>query len=504
MLLCPNQHDNLEGLSNCKVCGLPVLDVPAQFDSLADSLVSRADMGRPAPRSVLVGLGTSGAGLIDVARAAHVEPLPDHNYLAIDAAGTGPEVRSADVLRLALGGSTPSAGTFCGIGQALVRNDPCLAPVLRKAGLSRLNDAQVAFLVSAIGGGIGSAISVIVEKALGLNPGCYTVVLTIVPGSDESFHNKLNAYYGLSRLLDAKSGHSAPDLVVAVHYDRMKKIRGVGASAEELKTEGLLAAFCDLLIRNLSSQDIAEIVRINRSMGVTLVVPCLALGRSLEIFGNLSNILESAISFPANNVTKQAVLVCHLLLRVPETRTASFTEETVSEELGALIRKHLPGVRSTSLSITYSKEQHDRVDACLLLGGDSAWTALFANGDGAAFEEELKGEVLWETYGLTAEDMRRAGATLAEYDRALERVGGTRRRAGLGATIQKRAASGRERSGGKLAANPAADSSQSDVQAPQTSVAEVEYPAKEPADGQPPKAARAPDSSRRRSARTHK
>ncbi len=433
IILCPNQHENLGGLSHCRACGLPLLDLPAQFESLAASLGSRADMGRPSPQAVLVGLGTAGVSLIETARAGHAGPISDRTYVGVDAKGPEPETGATDVLRLSLGGSVANAGTFCGIGQGLLRDDPLLSPVLRKAGFSRANGGQVAFLVSALGGGIGSAASVVVEKCRQLNPECYTVAIVIVPGSDESFHNRLNAYYGLSRLLEPKS---QTDLVVAVHYDRMKKIRGVGPSAQELKTEGLLAAFSHLMINNLTSQAISEVVRINRSMGITLVVPCLALGRSLEIFGNLGNILQSAITYPTNNVAKQGVLVCHLLLRVPESRASAFSEESVSEELGALIRKELPCVRSTSFSITYSTEQHDRVDACLLLGGDSSMRALFANGGAAAFEEELKGQVSWETYGLQGADMERSRSTLSEYDQALERAGGERRKQGLAASAR--------------------------------------------------------------------
>ncbi len=425
IVLCPRQHENLGGLSHCKACGLPLLDLPAEFESLAASLVSRAGMGRPSPRTVLIGLGTSGAGLVELARAAHAGPMSSYSYVAIDAKAADLENGAADVLRLSLGGSVPNAGTFCGIGQAIVKGDPLLVPVLRKAGFNRSNSEQTALVISALGGGIGSSASVIAEKCRQLNPDCHTLVLVIVPGTGESFHNRLNAYYGLSRLLD---NSTRADLVVAVHFDRMKKIKGVCPSADELKTEGLLAALSHLMINNLSLQSISEVVRINRSMGVTLLVPCLALGRSLEIFGNLGNILQSAISLPANHIAKQAVLVCHLLLRVPESRAAGFSEEVVTEELGALIRRELPCVRGTSLSITYSTEQHDRVDACLLLGGDSAMTALFANGDAAAFEEELRGQVSWETYGLKETDMQNARSILAAYDQGLERAGGERRK----------------------------------------------------------------------------
>jgi len=427
MVLCPDGHDNLAGLSHCKICGLPLLDLRAEFVSLSESLASRAEMGRPRPRAMLIGLGTTGAGLIDIAKTTCRDSLPEHTYLAIDANGTGAQVRCENLLRLTLGGSTPNAATFCGTGEAFVRNDPSLLPGLRKAGLGRTDSGQIVFLVAAVGGGIGSAASVLIGKCRQLNPSCCVVGLVVIPGTDESFHNRLNAYYGLSRMLETGTSQAA-DLIITVHYDQIKKLRGVGIGGEELKTEGLLATLSELLIKNLSSESIAEVTRINRSLGVKLVVPCFALGRSLEIFGNLSNILESAIVFPANNVSRQAILVCHLLLRVPKNQAVNFGKERVNEELSVLLRKHLPTLRSTSLSITFSEEQHDRVDACILLGGDSAMKSLFADDTSLVrFQEELTRQTSWETYGLRFEDIQQAGDTLIKYNSALDQARGERK-----------------------------------------------------------------------------
>jgi hypothetical protein len=305
-------------------------------------------MGRPLPRVVFAGIGTAGAGLMDLAAASRNGNAAGCTYLAVDAAGSETQPGHPGVLRLSLGGTDPTAATFCGIGEALARNDPTLLPVLRKAGVSRADEGQTLFLAAAIGGGVGSSASVLIEKCRHLNPVCRAFGLVIIPGSEESFHNRLNAYYGLSRLLDPGETRSA-DLVIAVSYDRIKKIRGVGTDGTELRTEGLLVALSDLLMKNLSPENAAELVRINRSMRVGLVIPCLAIGRSLEIFGSLGNILESAISFPASHVSKPAVVVCHLLLRVPKNRAHEFAEEKAAGELSSLVKKHLPAVRGTSL-----------------------------------------------------------------------------------------------------------------------------------------------------------
>lgn len=415
MVSCPDGHENMSGLSYCKTCGLPLLNLRAEFSSLTENFASRADMGRPRPRTILVGLGTTGAGLIDIASATHVVSFREHSYLAIDADGASAQVRCENLLRLTLGGSTPSAATFCGIGEELMRNDPLLLPSLRKAGLGQNNRDQIVLLVSAVGGGIGSAASVLISKCRQLNSTCCVIGLVVIPGSDESFHNWLNAYYGLSRMLETGTGHTA-DVIITTNYDQLKKLRGVGSGGEELKTEGLLVSLSELLIKNLSSDRIAEVIRINQSLGVKVVVPCFAMGRSLEIFGSLGNILESAIDFPANNFSKQTILVCHLFLQIPKNQTVNFGEDKVNEELSALLREHLPNVKSTSLSITVSEKQHDRVDACLLLGGDLAINLLFADESShIRFKEEMSMQASWETYGLKFEDVEQAGEVLMKH-----------------------------------------------------------------------------------------
>jgi len=427
MVRCPNSHENLGGLSNCRVCGLPLLDLTQEFTFLTDTLNTRAEMGRLSPEAVLVGLGRVGASLVNICKATYASPDPAvWSYLDIDTNGSHhPEPK--DIFRLKLGAQTPNAGTFCGIGESVTKNDPQLSPAFRTAGLSHEDGRQVIFLASGIGGGIGSAASVLVEKCRQLNPSCHILAIVVIPGADESFHNHLNAYYGLSRLLDNEAGSTA-DIVMAVNYDRLKALRGVGGTGQELTTDTLMAALINLLMRNVSSQYLSEMVRINRTLGVKVVVPCLALGRSLEIFGNLNNILESAVAFPANTVAHQSVLSCHLVLRVPRGQSRSFEEETVNEQLWKLVRRHLPGVKATSSSITYSDEQHDRVEAGILLGGDLAANALF--GDLSAlmgFQEELQRPMSWEAYGLNPQSVKRAGDVINEYDRALDKLRGDRR-----------------------------------------------------------------------------
>jgi len=73
----------------------------------------------------------------------------------------------------------PTGGTFCGIGEVAIRSDAHLIPVFRRAGLNHKDDNQAAILIAGIGGGIGSAASVLVEKVRQLNPLCHVLALVV-------------------------------------------------------------------------------------------------------------------------------------------------------------------------------------------------------------------------------------------------------------------------------------------------------------------------------------
>jgi len=420
MLICPNNHENLGGLSHCRVCGLPLLDLEAEFASLAKNMVNRAEMGHRAPRVLLVGLGTVGANLTHLCKTGYPNHSSEYSFLAIDADEAGISNGQKDVLHSTLETFIPTGGTFCGIGEVAIRSDAHLIPVFRRAGLNHKDDNQAAILIAGIGGGIGSAASVLVEKVRQLNPLCHVLALVVAPGEDESFHNHLNAYYALSHLLRRDSPRAA-DLTIALRYDRIKTVKGVGTGGQELTVNGLLASLSDLLMKNLPSQYLAEVLRVNQSLGIKLVIPCLALGRSLEIFGNLTNILESTIVFPANRISNQCVRVCHLILRTPSSQIASFREEAVNEHLWVFVKQHFPNVKAVTSYISRSDERHDRIEACLLLGGGSASSAIFSDGNSLArFRSELEKDLSWQTYGLNKDVVKLANEAIMQYDDAME------------------------------------------------------------------------------------
>jgi hypothetical protein len=97
----------------------------------------------------------------------------------------------------------------------------------------------------------------------------------------------------------------------------------------------------------------------------------------------------------------------------------------INEQLWQLVSRHLPGTKATSVSVTLSHERHDRVEAVLLMGGDTAVNGLFASPISySRFREELNRQISWETYGLNQDSLKRAVAVIDSHDRELERLRG--------------------------------------------------------------------------------
>jgi hypothetical protein len=153
---------------------------------------------------------------------------------------------------------------------------------------------------------------------------------------------------------------------------------------------------------------------LTRSMRTPVLVPCLALGRSLEIFGTLTNILEGSVVYPLCLMSPGDVSSAYLLLKVPRRLAAMFPENAVADELAAFNHKHFPGIVSIGHQLCFTDEQHDRVDACLLLGGDrSALSATVTSYQ--RFRRGLQTSGDWETFGLTEAKIVEAEKTLAPY-----------------------------------------------------------------------------------------
>jgi hypothetical protein len=418
MVLCPNRHENSDTVSVCGSCGLPLVAVEREFARIVAALSSRSVLARPKAHTFLAGIGPVGSAAVKVLVPKLGENIPRLACLTLNAVGVGEgqSGSSVPVFSLSIGRDVPGAALFCGRMESLAEGDYSIGPLVRNAGLREEDENQAVMTVLALGEGEASGIApVFLRHARSGNPGCSSFVLAVLPAIDDSVHAHINAYYGLSRIL-SPGGTSLVDGVIIMQRDRLKKVRGVGQTGEELGAEGLIEGLFGLMGNTLGAPHGARFAALNRWMHTPVLVPCLALGRSLEIFGSMRNVLESSIAYPLSPITEDDVTVAELLLRIPERLARSFPEDVLAEDLAAFNRRHFPGIKSALFQVSYSDQRHDRIDVCILLGGGRASAILGETK--TAFERSRRegfSQGQWDAFGLTAEKIANAERIIAGF-----------------------------------------------------------------------------------------
>ncbi len=416
MTLCPNKHDNPPTLTICQTCGLPVLDVAHEAEMITNIIRSKSTLTRPKMSSDLVGVGPFGVGILAKVKNSNNAPKGSRlAYISVDNIDAENKVLEDGSSFLVALGQDTMGSTFCGRAENIAKLNPSLMSVLRRTGFRDSDENQSILLTLAMGEGSGSGVShVLLERARMLNPRCFNYVLGLLPSVTDSIHSQINAFYGLASLLQAGGDGSLSDAVILIQYDRLKQLRGIGSTGEELKMEELVTVLFRLMAATLTGPGISKIGTLLRWNRDPVLVPCLAVGRSLEIFGSLSNILESSIAYPLCQISRENISSSYLLLNVPRRLVKIFPENEINDEFAGFSHKYFPNIGSIGYQLTYSDDQHDRLDACLLLGGDnSVLSTIIAAYD--KFKQGAKTASDLEIYGLTKERIPDAERTLASY-----------------------------------------------------------------------------------------
>jgi hypothetical protein len=366
--------------------------------------------------SDLVGVGPFGVGILAKVKNSNNAPKGSRlAYISVDNIDAENKVLEDGSSFLVALGQDTMGSTFCGRAENIAKLNPSLMSVLRRTGFRDSDENQSILLTLAMGEGSGSGVShVLLERARMLNPRCFNYVLGLLPSVTDSIHSQINAFYGLASLLQAGGDRSLSDAVILIQYDRLKQLRGIGSTGEELKMEELVTVLFRLMAATLTGPGISKIGTLLRWNRDPVLVPCLAVGRSLEIFGSLSNILESSIAYPLCQISRENISSSYLLLNVPRRLVKIFPENEINDEFAGFSHKYFPNIGSIGYQLTYSDDQHDRLDACLLLGGDnSVLSTIIAAYD--KFKQGAKTASDLEIYGLTKERIPDAERTLASY-----------------------------------------------------------------------------------------
>jgi len=440
VISCPNNHQNPKDSVWCDTCGLPIIDYDRELELLLRTVAEEEQHIKFAKENVFLGIGEQGCKLVHEFHRSWGKGLKSSQFLMIESSSEGQqfsdlrtqpsdqEYTSPSLSLHLLPMSASKQVGYYGLGERLASNDPTLDDRLLRSGIRASTKKQTIFLFSALGGGTGSGASpYTLQRANALNPHCRSLVIAMMPAADEPDSAHFNAFCSLSRFIKADQGPLA-DMILLVDHDRLMKVRGVGNMGEEIAGESLLSYMVGILVgaiadRNSSQVDPGFLAKMSRSMGIHAFVPCMAVGRSMEIFGGLANILESALSSPLAQVDKESVMLSHLLVQVPERLAASLQAETINAELNKWNKDNFPRLKGSVLQLSHSSSRADRIDLCLLLGGTRlAITARRAKEGFERFKAIAKGKAWEQEFGVTPKSMPEAQEAVNWYDTMLDEM----------------------------------------------------------------------------------
>jgi len=424
VVFCPNGHDNPPENLECDTCGLPIIDWETELESLLGRLTDKTGFVVPHIGGSFIGIGTAGGEIINNLSNFFGEEMPGVSFLNIDSMvnvrpettdDTGP--RGLRFYQYAVGDTSVGGTIYCGLGEQAALQDDQLESYLHMSGIRSDDSSQAVFVTAAVGGGTGSGVGPVMVNLCRLsNQDVSTLAVAIAPSRSEADHSHLNAFYGISKLI-AIGGKANADMVILLNYDKLRHIRGVGRSGREFKADEVVSYLLWLFQLNLHRSGVIRMCRLSRGAKIQAFVPCLAIGRSIEIFGNLANVLESAAAYPLAEIDFNSVMASYLLLRIPRGVSADFPDEVVTEEFEAWNRKHIPNVSSSLIQILHTNERSDRIDVCILLGGNDIGASIKDTITGYhRFKASLKASAQWEEYGLFEKGIAEVEQAIENYD----------------------------------------------------------------------------------------
>ena len=425
-ILCPNGHHTIDGSTTCDVCSLPVIDCSAEINQVFRRLADRTDLITKPITESFIGLGTGGKRILQDLYVTYGNVLPDNSYLVIDSLDK-PDMsfRTASPLvhYYRIGHGLAEGLTYCGLAEQAAMGDRLLDHHLRRGGIRKADPRQSVVLVGGVGGGTASGTTAhVMTSCRSINPEASMVALLVMPSVNDADNIHFNALYGISNLLYRNSRPNT-GMIWLVNYDKLSQTRGIGRSGEELTSEGLLSHLMYFLGLVLAETGLRHMIRLSQGMNIQAFVPCLAIGRSMEIFGSLPNVLESAVIFPLVKVDMEHVMASYLLLRVPGRLSDNFSHGRVAEEFYAWNKRHMPAVRTSIVQVVHSEERSDRVDACVLLGGDLLATSIGDTLQGfRRFRASMEESAQWETCGLSREKVLEAEKVVGDYDKRMQKL----------------------------------------------------------------------------------
>lgn len=250
--------------------------------------------------------------------------------------------------------------------QSFTSKDEAFITRLRERAIRKQEDTLV---VSSLWDGIGSGLlPLLISTLAGSN--IISVALGILPSRLQSPDVHFNAFSSTGLCL---SQNLSPFLLI--DRDCLEAFVGANRDGSIMKGEVLISYILELMLTKGSF--VSELSEYSRSLDVQMFSILPVTGASLNIYGSLENMLDSALRQPLLKFDLSSSSVLYVLLRIPQQLKDKLTRGRIELSVADWIKKKA-NLRSVYVSEPiYVAEVSDRIDLLLVFGGFTT-TELFS------------------------------------------------------------------------------------------------------------------------------
>lgn len=421
-ILCPDGHKNVRGLEECATCNLPLINFKKELSLLIDNLNSVKV--KNLHKVINFGIGDFGSQtLLSFKNSVHPERL---NHLLVDFIDSeknssySTESTSNDSNYYLIDEDYDSnINTWSEFENTFSEFDK-FEDKIRRVGINNNIDEQTAIITGSIGETLVSGLTLpLIKKIKHINPKSSRIVLASLPSNNDTDQVQFNAYCGISRLV--KNQKTSGDMLIVLQGNALSKMIGIDRSGKKLGYEILVPRILSLLTSN--GHAINSLGKMAKSLKVLAFSPVYVYGRSYEIYDNLKNILDDAAYFPLSPFQYESIILSIVVIRVPESVLNTVSAKRLEDDYNAWNRKRFPSLKESLIQIVPVKENSDRLDVLLLLGGAKLENIVETVKPGYdRFKEYIRELDLWNEFQISEDDLKKLENTITTYDRNLNKL----------------------------------------------------------------------------------
>ena len=421
-ILCPDGHKNVRGLEECATCNLPLINFKKELSLLIDNLNSVKV--KNLHKVINFGIGDFGSQtLLSFKNSVHPERL---NHLLVDFIDSeknssySTESTSNDSNYYLIDEDYDSnINTWSEFENTFSEFDK-FEDKIRRVGINNNIDEQTAIITGSIGETLVSGLTLpLIKKIKHINPKSSRIVLASLPSNNDTDQVQFNAYCGISRLV--KNQKTSGDMLIVLQGNALSKMIGIDRSGKKLGYDILVPRILSLLTSN--GHAINSLGKMAKSLKVLAFSPVYVYGRSYEIYDNLKNILDDATYFPLSPFQYESIILSIVVIRVPESVLNIVSAKRLEDDYNAWNRKRFPSLKESLIQIVPVKENSDRLDVLLLLGGAKLENIVETVKPGYdRFKEYIRELDLWNEFQISEDDLKKLENTITTYDRNLNKL----------------------------------------------------------------------------------